>query len=446
MSFMPIESDTIAAISTPCGKGGIAVIKISGPDSLNILRNLSETIKDPETSPREMIYTKINNKGHVVDEALICFMKAPHSYTGEDVAEIQCHGGSVPAEEILRLVIENGARYSEPGEFTKRAFLNGRIDLTQAEGVMEIVNSDNREHLRKAEQLLEGELSSKIKLIIEKTDECLTDLEYNIEFSQDQSGTPVSCDKIKRNIQSLIKSTNNLLSGFKTSKRLRNGFTVIIAGKVNSGKSSLFNRLTGRKRSIVHHTEGTTRDWIEERIELDGIPFNLIDTAGLRESADVIENVGIRETTKLLKIADMVVYLHNSSSSEETLFKSGSKYINVFSKCDLLTKKQKNPDFLYVSSKTGEGVERLLETLKINASRLLQSGHNTPSLINERHYTELKKASELFKDAVTNIDMGSEEIVSYDLTEAKHSLEAILGKNMDFNIIDNIFKNFCVGK
>lgn len=448
MSYTSYYHDTIAAISTPSGRGGIAVIKISGPDSLKYLKSITDTKRNPASFPREMIYSHIKDNDHTVDEALVCFMNAPHSYTGEDVVEIQCHGGSVPADEILRLVIRIGARPAEPGEFTKRAFLNGRINLTQAESVMEIVNADNTEHLKKAEKLLEGELSNKINQLIQKISETLTLAEFNIEFSEEQYNEPVSPEIIKTHINSINNLIHKLISGYKSSNRLRNGLNVVIAGNVNSGKSSLFNRLTGKKRSIVHHTEGTTRDWIEERIELDGIPINLIDTAGLRETSDEIENEGIKQTSRLIKDADIVLYLQSAEviNYNKLLSKNNSKYLYILSKCDLNPNSTCPDSFIMVSSFTEDGIDNLRNILKEKSSKLLKTTNTSLSLINDRHYVSLKKASECLDSILNNSNNYSEELISFELNETKKHLENVLGTNIDFKTIENIFKNFCIGK
>jgi tRNA modification GTPase len=448
MSYKPNVNDTIAAIATPYGRGGIAVIKISGPESSKYLQALADTKKDPVTHPREMIYSHIKDNSKTIDEALVCFMQAPQSYTGEDVVEIQCHGGSVPADQILSLIFNLGARPAEPGEFTKRAFLNSRIDLTQAEGVMEIVTADNREHLKKAEKLLEGELSYKINNIINTIAETLTLIEFNIEFSEEHSYQPVSIEIIKANIISMIDSINKLTSGYKSSKRLRNGLNIVLAGNVNSGKSSLFNTMTGKKRSIVHHTEGTTRDWIEERIEFDGIPINLIDTAGLRNTPDEIENEGIKQTNSLIKEADIVLYLQSADLFDIKLLKNSkkSKYLNILSKSDLNHTVFVSENIIKVSSKTGEGIDNLRNIINQKAQNILKTQNTSLSLINDRHYSSLKKASECLKTSLKNLHNISDELISFELTETKCHLENILGVNIDFKIVENIFKNFCIGK
>ena len=445
------HSDTIAAISTPAGKGGISIVKISGTDSIETVKKIFTSRKNPELHERTMVYGHIAYNSEKIDEVLVCYMKAPHSYTGEDVVEIQSHGGFAAAEAILGLLLERGIHLAEPGEFTKRAFLNGKIDLAQAEAVMEIVSADNTEHLKNAEHLLEGLFSRQIETLISELTKSLTLLEYTIDF-QEHEDESIPKDAIKESIENTIKTLDTMITSYKTAKRIKHGINVVLAGKTNSGKSSLFNTLLGKKRAIVHTKEGTTRDWLEEKIEIQNIPINLIDTAGLRFTECEIELEGVNETERLLQKADIVVYLHDlmgkngALSDTEYTIKKNSGYIHISSKSDLAESPLKHQSLLAVSSKTQEGISALLSKIIQKSRLLLHNGKcNVPVMVN-RHRIELNEARKNLKSALSVIDSWSEEIISFELNEARKHLEALIGKNIDIDVLDEIFKHFCVGK
>lgn len=442
------DSDTIAAISTAPGKSGISVVKISGPDSIKLVKKIFSSKKNPEFPDRTMVYGHIIEKNEKIDEVLVCVMKSPHSYTGEDVVEIQSHGGYAAAETILELLLKKDARLAEPGEYTKRAFLSGKIDLAQAEGVMEIVSADNREHLKKAEHLLEGAFSKQIAFLLSDLKKSTSLLEFNIDFS-DQGIEAIRKDDIKKSIKKTIKTLDTMITSYKTAKRIKHGLIVVLAGKVNAGKSSLFNTLLGKRRAIVNRKEGTTRDWLEEKIEIDGIPINLIDTAGLRSTTDEIEREGVKETEKLLRNADIVVYLHDAKETKnlpDDNFNDKPEYIHILSKSDLAGSIKKHTGLLPVSSKTHEGISTLLSEIGKKSKPLLRAGNSDSLVMVERHRIELSKARKILKRALSSIYTWSEEIISFELKEAEKHLDAVTGQDLDNDVLDEIFKNFCVGK
>jgi tRNA modification GTPase len=442
------QNDTIVAIATAPGRAGIAIVKISGPDSISILNSLFKGKKNPEFYPRRMIHGIINDLSQKVDEALVCFMKAPHSYTGEDVIEIQSHGGYASGSAILALVIGKGARPAEPGEFTKRAFLNGRIDLTQAEAVMEIVAAEGIEHLRRAEKLMEGAFSKRIETLIHELIHSASLTELNIDFlEQGLEAIPVM--ELKNSIEKTVETLDTMLESYTAAQRIKNGLRVAITGKVNSGKSSLFNALLGRKRAIVNERPGTTRDWIEEKIELFGLPINLIDTAGLRETEDDIEREGVDEAKRFLRDADIVISLNEHGDVHrivENVSIESPKIIPVVSKADLLDKRKKNNEILSVSSLTGEGIESLIAEIVTYARPLINTGDIDSLVMVERHRLLLSGAREHLIEALQSLDTWSEEITALELREAQSSLEEILGKNISIDVLDDIFKHFCIGK
>jgi len=441
-------SDTIAAISTAPGKSGISIVKVSGPDSIKLVKKIFSSKKDPEFPERTMVYGHITENNEKIDEVLVCVMKSPHSYTGEDVVEIQSHGGYAAAETILGLLLKKGARLANPGEYTKRAFLTGKIDLAQAEGVMEVVSADNIEHLKNAEHLLEGSFSKQIDLLLSDLKKSASLLEFNIDF-QDHGIETIRKKDIKKSIKKTNKSLDAMIASYKTAKRIKHGLNVVLAGKVNTGKSSLFNMILGKKRAIVNRKEGTTRDWLEEKIELDNVPINLIDTAGLRSTNDEIEREGVKETEKLLRKADIIVYLHDVKEMEyitDDIFNDTPEHIHILSKSDLAGSIKKRTGLLAVSSKTREGIQTLLSKIEKRSKSLLRDGNSNSMVMVERHRIELSKAKKNLKRALSSIDTWSEEIISLELKEAEKHLEAVTGRNIDIDVLDEIFNNFCVGK
>lgn len=444
MSLTRYENDTIAAVSTPFGKGGIAVIKLSGPDSVRLLKIIFSSSSDPEKNIRKMIYGHIKENSQTIDNVLACYMKAPHSYTGEDVVEIQSHGGYAAAEAILGLLLRNGARPAEHGEFTKRAFLNNKIDLAQAEAIMEIVSADNIEHLKSAENIHSGELSKKIENLINEINTCLSFIEFNIDFN-DHGIDAVKKEEIKKSLQNAHKIIKEMVLSYKTAKRIKHGINIVITGKVNAGKSSLFNKLLGKKRAIVNSNPGTTRDWLEEKIEIEEIPINLIDTAGIRFSNDEIEKEGVSETERLLKEADIVIHLTEITETHKKPLKKTGKCIYILSKADI-SEDRDEKEFIYISSETGEGIGALITEIVKKAKNLLKSGSKGQPIIIDRHRNELKLAEENISRALTNIETMSEEFIAFEIKEAIKHLQAIIGKNIEIAVLDKIFNNFCIGK
>jgi len=445
------RKDTIAAVATATGKSGISIVRISGPDSLSVLKPLFRGKRKPEEHVREMLHGFIADGGEIIDEVLVVYMKAPRSYTGEDVVEIQCHGGHAAADAILEKATEHGARLAEPGEFTRRAFLNGRIDLVQAESVMEIVTAEGREHLRRAERLMDGAFSKRIDELLERLKHTMSLLELNIEFLH-QGIEAVETAELGDSIRSIIGVLDTMITSYTTAKRIKNGLRVVLAGKVNAGKSSLFNTLLGRKRAIVNEAPGTTRDWLEERVEMDGLPVNLIDTAGIRETDDAIEREGVSVTERLLDDADIIVYLaehtgHCPDTSRH--LENRENVIRVLSKADVLSAEEKAespPDVLPVSSLTGEGVPELRRMLSERARRLTRSAAGDSLVLVERHRMELLKAREALERALESVEHWSEEVTVLELKDARRHMESILGRNIELDVLDSIFNNFCIGK
>jgi tRNA modification GTPase len=442
------DRDTIAAVSTAPGRAGIAVVRISGPDALPIVRAVFTGAHDPGERVRCMVYGRIHDGAETVDEALVCYMRAPRSYTGEDVVEIQTHGGYTAAASALSLLVARGARPAEPGEFTKRAFLNGRIDLVQAEAVMEIVSAEGREYLRRAEQLMNGAFSRRIGELLEILTGALARVELNIDFT-DQGVPAISGGELKRSVETVIASLDAMIGSYRTARRIHDGLNVVLAGRVNVGKSSLFNTLLGRKRAIVHKRPGTTRDWIEEKVEMDGIPINLIDTAGLRDTDDDVEREGVAETERFIRDADEVLHLIEGTEDDALTGRSmrgRTHVITVYSKSDLVPRDARKPGRFYVSSVTGEGIEECRARLVRAARTLFDETDGEPLVMVERHRRHLSLARERLASAIESIGSWSEEITAEEIRAAEREISSIIGRPVSSDILDEIFKNFCIGK
>jgi len=448
MLYNNLKNDTIAAVATASGKSGISIVRMSGPESISTSKLLFRGSKVPEQLDRNMVYGHIVDNGEYIDEVLMCVMKAPHSYTCEDIVEIHCHGGFSAASAILGKIIDRGVRLAEPGEFTKRAFLNGRIDLVQAESVMEIVTAEGREHLRRAERLMDGVFSKRIEKLLDELKQSLSLLELNIDFLH-HGLEAIKKDELTDSIKNIIKTLDNMIVSYRTAKRIKDGIQVVIAGKVNAGKSSLFNALLGRKRAIVNASPGTTRDWLEEKIDFKGISINLIDTAGLRETIDEIEREGVSKSEHLLGGADIIIYLVESGEKSPyaaKYFKNRENVIRILSKSDLLRKKPSKNELIPVSTVTGEGFPQFKERLHRMLKSQISSQAGDSIVMVERHKIELQNARDALERALKSIDSWSEEVTALELREAQRHIEAILGRHIDLDVLETIFNNFCIGK
>ncbi|MDQ3021296.1 MAG: tRNA uridine-5-carboxymethylaminomethyl(34) synthesis GTPase MnmE [Bacteroidota bacterium] len=457
--------DTISAISTPTGEGGIAVVRISGDDAFTIVEKIffkdknkkrvfNISIEDSHT----IHFGYIFDKGAIIDEVLISIFKNPNSYTGEDVIEISSHGGTFIAQKILALTLAAGIRHSYPGEFTKRAFLNGKIDLSQAEAVADLIRSKTDDAHSSSIKQLEGSLSE----FVRKTRQDIINITSLVELELDFAEEGLEFVK-KAEIKSMIEKLNlkleNIISSYITGKVIREGVNLVIAGKPNSGKSSLFNYLLKTNRSIVSNIAGTTRDYIEESIIINGILFNLVDTAGLRHSEEEIESEGIRRSHKKIDEADLIIYLIDSSS-EETELQYNLKYFNnnfdrnksllVYSKSDLAVFNNDNNEKkdLMISLIKDESIEKLktimVEKISLSKVKLLS---DEIMLTNLRHKICLEKVVSSLNNAVHTIEEGmSGEFISVDLRNALKYLGEITGEVTNDEILNNIFRNFCIGK
>jgi tRNA modification GTPase len=443
------HNDTIAAVSTPPGIGGISVIRISGADCAEILEEIFKTnISTKEMQSHHIYYGKIFDDNSLIDEVLVSVFKKPKSFTGEDVLEISCHGGSFVTQRVLQTILKNGARHAEKGEFTKRAFLNGKIDLTEAEAVIDLIQASTKHSLESALFQLEGKLHHAIKLILDDISTIRSEIELDIDFS-DQGLEHKKYEDYHNILKEIKARIKRLIATAHEGLILHDGYRVVIAGPPNAGKSSVFNKIIENERAIVTEIPGTTRDYIEEDIALEGYLVKIFDTAGLRERADEIERFGIEKAYKILKNAHLILWIEDCTVSRETSIPSfeGTKFISVLNKSDLIEKKEiEAGESICVSAKTGNGIQELKHKIIDNID--VRSDDLSDGLItNSRQLGAAEKSLNAINQAIetTKAKRGL-EFIAFDLHEASEYLEEIIGKISSEDIINSIFDRFCVGK
>ena len=452
--------DTIAAISTPRGEGGIGIIRISGDKSFEILERIFNT-KNPN---RDLGFYKFNygfihDNGKIVDEVMAVRMKAPKTYTCEDVVEINCHGGHLISEKVLELVLKNGARHAEQGEFTKRAFMNGRIDLSQAEAVMDIIQGKTEKSISLSLEQLRGDLRDKIgnfkKALLDVTAHVNVVLDYPEEGIDD----PLPSN-LRENLENVYAEADRLISSYDKGKKIKEGIKTVIAGKPNVGKSTLLNSLLKEERAIVTHIPGTTRDVIEEIINIKGIPLVLTDTAGIRKTEDIVENIGVEKSKKFIENADLVLLVLDASRELESedrdvieeIQNNNKKTIVLLNKIDLERKIELDEfgleNILEISAKDNIGIEDMEERIySYIVEEKVEDSSEKLIITNIRHKTALEKTKDAIRNIFETIDAGMPmDLISVDLKEALDSLSEITGEISSEDILDHVFGNFCVGK
>ena len=447
--------DTIAAIATSLGDGGLAVIRVSGPQAFNIadrvFRPAKSTIGLPSAFPTHTIhYGHVVEGDRPVDEVLMTGMRAPRSFTREDVVELSCHGGALVAEEVLRLTLAAGARLAEPGEFTRRAFLNGRIDLTQAEAVADIIRARTDRALSAANAQLAGGLSKRVETLRQNLISVLAHLEAHLDFP-DEDIDPSSAEIIQQRLRDGASLIESLLATANQGRILRQGLRAAIVGRPNAGKSSLLNQLLDTDRAIVSEAPGTTRDTIEETANIRGLPIVFVDTAGIRETDDAIEREGVRRSREMMAQAELTLHVLDGSeplSSDDRALLELSKdkpVIHVLNKRDLAHRLE-GVEGILVSCRTGEG----LEILRDRIHELALSGpmgEGSDVLINARHQDALRRALEGIEATTAALDQGlSLEFAALDLRLGLSAVGEIVGKTTTEDLLDQIFGEFCLGK
>lgn len=455
--------NTIVAISTAMGNGGIGIVRMSGEKSFEILEKIFRPKnKDAFIKGYQIKYGNIVDPRNeeIIDEVLVSYFVSPKSYTTEDMCEINTHGGMVVEKRILELCLENGAEIASPGEFTKRAFLNGRIDLSQAEAIIDLINSKTIREARESINQLEGHLSSKIESIRQKMLDLMIAIDVNIdypEYDEEEVTKNKSLNELKIILEELIKLENS----FNTGKVLKDGVKTVILGKTNAGKSSLLNRILKEDRAIVSNIEGTTRDTIEEFVDIEGVPLKLIDTAGIRNSSNEIEQIGIQKSKKLANSADLIIAIFditkNLDEDDQELLEiiKDKKCIILLNKIDILPEnidlenklKSINKNILKISAMEYIGIQSLYDKIIELYSFNTESLSNDVLISNERHKNLIQKAKMEINEAInaTENDMYI-DIISIYITNAMNYLAEITGNNVTDDVIDEIFKKFCLGK
>jgi len=451
--------DTIAAISTPIGEGGIAIIRVSGPNALAVGDRLfhSRHGRVSEFPSHTLHFGTIGRNGEMIDQVMLAVLRAPRTYTKEDTVEINCHGGVLTARKILALCLQSGARLAEPGEFTKRAFLNGRLDLTQAEAVMDLIRAKSDRAHTAAVHELEGHLSAKINQAREKLITILAHIEAHIDFPEEDIA-PETRETLLHDTEAVLAFVRSLLATAREGKILREGISVAIVGRPNVGKSSLMNALIGSDRSIVTSVPGTTRDTIEETASISGIPFRLTDTAGIRKSRGAVEQIGVERSRKALDISEIVLIVLDSSKpltaadSEIATHSQGKITLLVLNKVDLpnrlhLPADLSNAPCVKVSATNGTG----LDTLRDKLVSLAYSGKVGTTVIdvaiNERHKASLEFAEKYLTECCGVFASNqSLEIIAQQLRRSLNAIGEITGKTATEDILSKIFSTFCIGK
>ena len=447
-------NDTIAALATAPGPAGVCVVRISGPDALQIADRLT-----PHTSHKpsqraagtffyaDIVHPQTQEK---IDDALILVFHAPRSFTGEEVVEIQGHGGSLPAQRLVAAVLAAGARMAEPGEFSKRAFLNGRMDLTQAEAICDYIQSKSERMAHVARAQLDGACGSRMTALYEAMLAHCADVEHQLDFDEGELSGTFLLETSQALQQTMSPLAQMIQSWNHQGCMLRDGALVVLSGKPNAGKSSLLNALLGRNRAIVHHVPGTTRDVIEETWLLEGIPIRLVDTAGLRIATDDVEQEGIERTGELMKQADLNLHLVDAvTATDEELasFPQDARSISVLTKSDLLStvvNLQHLDEPIRISAKTGQGLDRLAQAILkklgvVNASAGIE-------IINQRHAQELRTAYTAAEQAHTLLAQRNLVIAANELRVSAEALGRIVGRVYSDDLLESIFSRFCVGK
>ena len=456
-------ADTIAAIATPLGEGGVGIVRVSGPNSLSIMKSIYRECPD-EVIPRHVYYGHVvDNKGTVIDDMISIYMKAPHTFTGDDVVEFQAHGSNVSLKLILRSVIASGARLADPGEFTKNAFLNGRLDLSQAEAVIDLIKARSEKPLSIASEQLNGSLGQEIIDIRNHIKDVLAQMAVNIDFP-DEDIEQVSYDEFLAELMKQLDRLGKLIKSAEFGKLAREGVKLALVGRTNVGKSSLMNGLLGEDRAIVTNIPGTTRDTIEESATIGGYPIVIVDTAGIRDTDDVIEQIGIERSKNQIDIADFVIMVIDGSSSlEDEDFEiakhiEGKQVLLVINKEDLgITISESEIERMQsilnckgvvnTTVKTIEGIGGVREAIENIFTEGFVKSDGGNIVTNERHKEALVRASESLTQGIELLEMCEPlEIAEIEVRDAFQILGEIIGETASEEILDTVFSKFCLGK
>ncbi len=453
--------DTIAAISTPRGEGGIGIVRISGDEALLILKKIFKTKSKKDVFN---LKTYTINYGHIydgdklVDEVLVSVMRAPTTYTKEDIVEINCHGGYVITQKVLELVLEKGAKIAEPGEFTRRAFLNGRLDLTQAESVMDIIHGKTEKSISLSLNQLRGDLKEQIHNLKKLLMDVAAHVNVVLDYPEEGIDEPIPLNLVS-NLHNVVEETNKLILSYDKGKMIKEGVKTAIVGKPNVGKSSLLNSVLREERAIVTRVAGTTRDTIEEIVNIKGIPLIMVDTAGIRDTEDEVENIGVQKSKELIKEADLVLFVLDSSKDltkeDMEIYNSinNSKVIGILNKIDIrkeldISKLSKIKKWIEISALEKIGIDNLEDEIyNYVVSGKIEDSSEKLTITNIRHKSALEKTKQSVENIFETIDMGYPmDLIAVDLNDAIDSLSEVTGEISSEDLLDHVFNNFCVGK
>jgi len=461
-----LDIDTIAAIATAPGEAGIGIVRLSGKNAVDIADKIFKAKNDISlklNESRKLHYGHIidPNNDKIIDEVLVVYMKSPHTYTTEDVVEINCHGGIISVRRILEIVLENGARIADKGEFTKRAFMNGRIDLTQAEAVMDLISAKTDSSFDVSLNQLEGALSSEVRILRESVLKMLAQIEATIDFPDEDDVEEIAYEKMKNEGEFILEKINKLISTSYSGKILKEGLKTIILGKPNVGKSSLMNAILRENRAIVTEVPGTTRDIIEEYVNINGIPLRIVDTAGIRETDDIVEKIGVDRAKELIDKGDLAIVVFDASEEltreDENIIEliKDKKSIILLNKTDLevktdidtLRKYLPNKTILNTSILKGSGLSQIEETIKDMFFKGDIKINDSIIINNVRHKDLLLKSKKNIEEALESIKINMPiDCIEVDVKECYDNLGEINGDTVGEDIIDRIFSDFCIGK
>ena len=446
-------NDTIVALSTARGEGAISVIRVSGEDTINIVNSIFKGKDLTNVDSHTINYGHIIYKDEIIDEVLVSVMKAPKTYTKEDIIEINTHGSIAVVNKIMEILLLSGCRMAEPGEFTKRAFLNGRIDLTKAEGVMDLINSETELTRKMAINQISGKVSDLIVDLREQIVALISNIEVNIDYPEYDDIEVVTINKIKKESLEMKEKLNRILKLSEDGKVLKDGIKTVILGKPNVGKSSLLNALLEEEKAIVTNVKGTTRDIVEGSIIVGGVKLNLIDTAGVRESNDIVEKIGIEKSISLIEEAELILLVLDASeklSAEDKFLldkTKDKKRIVIMNKEDLNINNEYNDEVIKISAKNNVGIEAVKDKIKelFNVGAFLNK--DLTFFTNTRQIVLLKSAIEALEDVINGANNELEiDMIEIDLKLVWERLGDIIGANYTDELVDNLFSRFCLGK
>lgn len=448
-------NDTIAAISTTLGVGAIAIIRVSGDQAIEIVNKIFKGKDLTKVESHTINYGHIVDNDKIIDEVLVSIMRSPKTFTKEDIVEINTHGGIAITNKVLELLLTNGCRLAEPGEFTKRAFLNGRIDLIEAEGVMDLINAKTEKSRNLAINQVNGEVSKLIKNLRQKIIEILANIEVNIDYPEYEDIEEMTNNMILDNVEEIENKIKNILNKSNDMKIIKEGIKTIIIGSPNVGKSSILNRLLNEEKAIVTDIAGTTRDIVEGDIQIDGILLNMIDTAGIRETNDIVESIGVKKSLDLIDMSDLILYVLNnnekiSKEEQKILDKIQNKnHIIIVNKIDLESKIDKSllNDYIEISIKNDIGIDELKNKIKEMFNLEQFDNQDLTYLSSARSISLLRKSLESLESVKKGIKNNMPvDMVEIDLKQIWSTLGEIIGETYIDELIDQLFSQFCLGK